>query len=52
MLRPALALAVVAMTLAACGSYPNHGPPAPVAPSRARVTPPPPPIEVVRPRGP
>ncbi len=55
MLRPALVLALAALTLAACGRpyYPAyHGPPAPVAPNRAKVTPPPPPIDVIRPKVP
>jgi predicted small lipoprotein YifL len=53
MLRSALVLALVGATLAACGGRPYppyHGPSAPVAPSPNKVTPPPPPIDVIRPK--
>ncbi|WP_156396185.1 MULTISPECIES: hypothetical protein [unclassified Caulobacter] len=53
MLKPVLALAVVALALAACGGrpYPPYrGPSAPVAPNPNKVTPPPPPIDVIRPK--
>ncbi|MET3664720.1 hypothetical protein [Caulobacter sp. 1776] len=54
MLRTTLALGFVALALAACGSPrpypPYHGGPAPVAPRPNTVTPPPPPIDVIRPK--
>lgn len=57
MLRPVLALSVVALALTACGgrAYPPYYPPppagpAPVAPDPNKVTPPPPPIDVIRPK--
>ncbi len=59
--RPGLLLLLAAMTLAACADrhayapyyppyYPPAGPPPPSAPSRYKVTPPPPPIDVIRPK--
>lgn len=55
MLRSLLLLAVVSTALAACGGRPYppyHGPPAPSAPNPRSVTPPPPPIDVIRPKVP
>lgn len=56
MLRAALALSLLALALTACAQsyyppyYPPSGPPPPTGPHPANVTPPPPPIDVVRPR--
>ncbi|MDR7229082.1 hypothetical protein J2X45_000145 [Caulobacter sp. BE264] len=50
MLRMMLVGGVLAMGLTACASPRPHGPPAPSPPNRAKVTPPPPPIEAIRPR--
>jgi len=53
MLKTALLLGGIALVLGACASPPHgppHGPPPPVAPDISRVTPPPPPVETIRPR--
>lgn len=50
MLRTVLAVGCLALSLAACASPRPYGPPAPSTPNRAKVTPPPPPIEAIRPR--
>jgi hypothetical protein len=50
MLRTALIMAVATLGLTACASSHGHGPPPPYAPSAGRVTPPPPPIEAIRPK--
>lgn len=47
MLKTGLILASLAAMLAACA---GNGPPAPYSPSPSKVTPPPPPIEVLRPK--
>ena len=52
MLRTALLLAGLTLALSACYTpryYPPHGPPAP-APDISQVTPPPPPIDAIRPK--
>ncbi|ENZ81212.1 MULTISPECIES: hypothetical protein [Caulobacter] len=51
MLRPILLAALTVAALAACAPY-RYGPPGPAAPSPSRVTPPPPPIDVIRPKVP
>jgi hypothetical protein len=48
MLRAGLIVTLCALALGACAS--RGGPPAPYAPSPAKVTPPPPPIDVIRPK--
>ncbi|MFC4441075.1 hypothetical protein [Caulobacter henricii] len=54
MLRSGLILTLAIATLCGCAQPPQQrpymGPPAPNAPSPDRVTPPPPPIDVIRPR--
>lgn len=50
MLKAGLIASLCLLTLAACASPRPDGPPAPRAPSADRVTPPPPPIDVIRPR--
>lgn len=50
MLKASLLLALTAVALCGCAQPRPFGPPAPYAPSAERVTPPPPPIEVIRPR--
>ncbi|WP_419254727.1 hypothetical protein ACN2C6_04660 [Caulobacter sp. ErkDOM-YI] len=54
MLKSGLILALTAAALCGCAQTPKQrpymGPPAPNAPSADRVTPPPPPIGVIRPR--
>jgi hypothetical protein len=49
MLRAGLILMLSAAALSACASH-GGGPGAPHAPSPDRVTPPPPPIEAIRPK--
>jgi len=50
MLKAGLILTLCAVALGACASHGGGGPPAPYAPSPDRVTPPPPPIEAIRPK--
>jgi hypothetical protein len=57
MLKPVLPLALAAAALMGCAhpqapgpGYPPPGPPPPSAPNPGKVTPPPPPIEAIRPR--
>ncbi|QXZ50840.1 hypothetical protein [Caulobacter vibrioides] len=50
MLRTVLVVGVLVAGLTGCASPRPHGPPSPSTPSRAKVTPPPPPIEAIRPR--
>lgn len=50
MLRTVLGAGLLALALSACATPRPIGPPAPVAPNPAKVTPPPPPIEAIRPR--
>lgn len=54
MLRTAFVLGGIALALAACGPRyeyrPIDGPPPPVSPDISRVTPPPPPVEAIRPK--
>jgi hypothetical protein len=49
MLKTGLILTLCAVALGACASH-GGGPGAPYAPSPDRVTPPPPPIEAIRPK--
>jgi hypothetical protein len=51
MLRPILLAVLAAAALAGCAPQ-RYGPSGPVAPSPSRVTPPPPPIDVIRPKVP